>query len=182
MSHCANVHQWMLEALDRGLSPEATRALQAHLQACPRCRATWASLQEVDHLLSTRPLAPVPTGFAERTLARLSAPGAPVASRTNPPRAFWLAASAALVVLPLILFWWATLLGIPVLLWRVSPSVWSGLRLGWEALIALVRSLDSLVGLWAVFCREMALAAATLALFVSLAAMGRGLRRARLRA
>lgn len=182
MSHCASVRQWMSEALDRNLSPEEMRALQTHLQACPRCRATWGSLQEVDHLLSTRPLAPVPTGFAERTLARLSASGATTASRTNPSRALWLVASAALVVLPLFLFWWATLLGIPVLLWRASPAVWSGLRLGWEALIALVQSLDSLLGPWAAFCREMALAAATLALLVSLAAMGRGLRRAYLRA
>lgn len=181
MNPCGNARQWMLAALDYRLGPEEARALQVHLQACPRCRATWAALQEVDRILSARPVAPVPAGFAERTLARLEAPGTAMTVRPQRVGALGLAAGATLVLCSLVL-WWAALLGLPALLLPVSPAVWSGLRLTWEALTALVQSLVPLLDLLVSFCRGMALSAAILVLAGFLAAIGRGLRQVRLNA
>lgn len=178
MNACGNVRQWMLGALDSRLGPEEARALQMHLQACPRCRATWAALQEVDRTLSARPVAPVPAGFAERTLARLEARATAMTIRPKRVGALGFVAGATLVVCSLLL-WWAALLGLPVLLSQVSPAVWSGLRLVWEALTALVQSLVPLVDLLMPSCRVVALAAAILVFTGFLAAIGRGLRQAR---
>jgi len=180
MSHCGDAHQWMSASLDRGLGPEEAHALRAHLRACPRCQATWAALQEVDHLLSTRPTVPVPTGFAERTLACLEARGAAVATRQGGGSVLWPAGGFALAALFLFL-WWAALLGLPALLSQAAPAVWSGLRLLGEALAMLARSLVHLLDLLVPFCRGMALAAGALALACFLAAVGGGLRKARVR-
>jgi len=180
VSHCGNAHQWMSASLDRGLGPEEARALQAHLRACPRCRATWAALQEVDHLLSTHPTVPVPAGFAGRTLARLEARGAAVAARQGRGSVPWPAAGFALAALSLFL-WWIALLGLPALLSQAAPAIWSGLRLLGEALAMLARSLIHLLDLLVPFCRGMALAAGALALACSLAAVGGSLRKARVR-
>lgn len=180
MSHCRNAHQWMLGMLEGGLALEDARALQAHLQSCPRCRATWTALQEVERILSAPPLVPVPVGFAERALARLEAhvAAAPRQGRKSP---FWPVAGAGLATFSLLL-WWIALLGLPVLLSWSSPAAWSGLRLLWEALATLARSLMSLLALLVPFCRGMALASGLLVLALSLAAMGGSLWRARLRA
>ncbi|MGQ9714321.1 MAG: anti-sigma factor family protein [Anaerolineae bacterium] len=179
MSRCESAHQWMSGALDHGLASEDARALQAHLQSCPRCRATWAALQEVERILSAPPLVPAPEGFAKRTLARLEACGA-TAPRQGRKSPFWPVAGAVLTTCSLLL-WWIALLGLPALLSWSSPAAWSGLHLLWEALATLARSLMSLLALLVPFCRGMALASGLLVLALSLAAVGGSLWRARLR-
>ncbi|MGC8838626.1 MAG: anti-sigma factor family protein [Anaerolineae bacterium] len=180
MSHCETARQRMSGVLDSGLDPEDARALKAHLRACPRCQATWAALQEVERILSARPMVPVPAGFAERTLACLEARGVAAARGQSRENRLWPAAGVALVALSLLL-WWAILLGLPAALSLAFPAAWSGLRLFWEALATLGRSLAYLLGLLVPFCRGLALAASVLALAFSLAVMGSGLRKARLR-
>lgn len=68
---CESSQEWMMEALDGGLSDANHGQLMAHLETCLGCRSDWGALNALEQLL-TRPalLAPAP-GFASRVEARL---------------------------------------------------------------------------------------------------------------
>lgn len=70
---CHDVHEWMSLSLDRRLSPEQQRAMEAHLAGCPACAREWELWQEVAHLFAKAPLAQPPEGFTARVLSRLEA-------------------------------------------------------------------------------------------------------------
>lgn len=182
MTHCGTAQQWMTESLEGALPTQEARALQAHLEGCPRCRETWAALREVDRLLAARPMPPVPEGFAARALARLEARQAAVARAGRGPMSWtWAAAAGAFLV---VAAWWTALLGagLPALALRGAPLTWHAVRTLWEAMTILARALGHLLGVLQPLCRPAALAAGTLTLFLLLVLMGGTLRRARLRA
>lgn len=56
------------------LDPAAARRLAAHLAGCPACRGAAADQNDVAAVLSARPAAAPPLGFATRVMARLDAP------------------------------------------------------------------------------------------------------------
>ena len=56
------------------LDPAAARRLAAHLAGCPVCRGAAADQDDVAAVLSARPDAAPPLGFATRVMARLDAP------------------------------------------------------------------------------------------------------------
>ncbi len=56
------------------LDPAAARRLEAHLDGCPACRGAAAEQDDVAAVLSARPDAAPPLGFATRVMARLDAP------------------------------------------------------------------------------------------------------------
>ena len=67
----------LLAADDRLDSLEAPERddLRAHLAGCPRCRQAVSDQHEVAAALRQRGDAPIPTGFAERVVARLDTAG-----------------------------------------------------------------------------------------------------------
>ncbi|MBC7224337.1 MAG: zf-HC2 domain-containing protein [Anaerolineae bacterium] len=182
MTHCGTAQRWMTASLEGTLPKQEARALQAHLEGCPYCREMWAALQEVDRLFAAPPMAPVPEGFAARTLVRLQARQVAVAraGRRSLPWA-WAAAAAAFLT---VAAWWAALLGagVPVLASPSAPLVWHAVRTLWEAVAVLARAAGHLLDALQPLCWDAALAAGTLTLFLLLLLMGGTLRRARLRA
>ena len=56
------------------LDPAGARRLEAHLDGCPACRGAAADQDDVAAVLSARPDAAPPLGFATRVMARLDAP------------------------------------------------------------------------------------------------------------
>lgn len=56
------------------LDAAEARRLQAHLDGCPGCRAAVAGQDDVAAVLSARPDAAAPLGFAARVMARLDRP------------------------------------------------------------------------------------------------------------
>jgi anti-sigma factor RsiW len=87
---CQEVKEQLSAWLDGELDAPAGAALAAHLKGCAACRQEWRELTALDAALS-RLAAPVPTGLAEKVLAR-----------TRPPRrqAWWqsVALAACLVL------------------------------------------------------------------------------------
>ncbi len=69
----AHVTELMSLALDHEADAEQLRALQAHLNTCAECAATWTRWQALDAQFRVVPmLAPAP-GLAARVMARLEA-------------------------------------------------------------------------------------------------------------
>lgn len=70
MSHL-QFERWLLDS--EGLSGEQQRALEAHLEACPRCRQMQAGMRGVEALFGTLDLPEPRPGFARRWEMRLDA-------------------------------------------------------------------------------------------------------------
>ena len=67
MADCERYWALMSAALDDDLTPSDRAALDAHLAACPDCRAMWAQLCGMDDALRA-PIAP-PAGLTDRVMA-----------------------------------------------------------------------------------------------------------------
>jgi hypothetical protein len=79
--------------LDGALPPAEARAVRAHLDGCPACRAELALLREVDGALRAWPVLPEPEGLAARVMAGVTRRAAPSPSFRAAPwpwlRAHW---------------------------------------------------------------------------------------------
>ncbi|MGB9722800.1 MAG: anti-sigma factor family protein [Chloroflexia bacterium] len=69
--HCRSAGRLMSLRLDAALDPDQEAQLARHLERCPRCRAAWAAMQELDSRLRCVPWAEPRPGLAGRVLARL---------------------------------------------------------------------------------------------------------------
>lgn len=64
---------WLMSlALDRALSEDEARLLEAHLEKCPACREEWRAMQRASRLLAEAPFVAPPPGFAARVSRRLA--------------------------------------------------------------------------------------------------------------
>lgn len=68
---CKQSEAWMIDAFDGTLAVGDQQQLMAHLKLCPRCRADWEALGELDKLLMKPPRVFPAPGFANRVEARL---------------------------------------------------------------------------------------------------------------
>ena len=71
---CDDAERAVIARAAGGLDPAAARRLAAHLDGCPACRGAAADQDDVAAVLSARPDAAPPLGFATRVMARLDAP------------------------------------------------------------------------------------------------------------
>ncbi len=71
--HCRSAGRLMSLRLDGALTPDQGIRLARHLERCPRCRATWAAMQELESRLKYVPWVEPRPGLAGRVLARLPA-------------------------------------------------------------------------------------------------------------
>lgn len=94
--NCRNAERWILESLNRDLSPGPAGALEEHLRACPACRALRAEHTALRGALARLPMPDPRPGFAARVSARIEA-----LDRTAPER-LWRAWS--LRAIPISLF------------------------------------------------------------------------------
>jgi anti-sigma factor RsiW len=86
----------------RELAPDRARAVEAHLEACPACRAIWAQDDALVTLIRALPRPPAPPALARQVRA-LGAPRRGIAGWLGRP---WVAAAiAALVVLAVLAPW-----------------------------------------------------------------------------
>jgi len=70
---CRNAERWILESLDRELAPGPSRELDAHLRACPACRALRAEHLALRRALGPLAAPPLRPGFSGRVAARIEA-------------------------------------------------------------------------------------------------------------
>lgn len=70
MTTCAEQTERISLFLDGLLPPEEAGALHQHVQRCPHCRRTAATMQRIDTLFRRSPLVQPPPGFTQRTVAR----------------------------------------------------------------------------------------------------------------
>jgi anti-sigma factor RsiW len=84
--NCRNAERWILESLDRDLAPGPRRDLEAHLQACPDCRALRAEFVALRGDLGRLPMPALRPGFAGRVGARIEALANPAAAA---PAVLW---------------------------------------------------------------------------------------------
>jgi anti-sigma factor RsiW len=76
---CADYEHDIVELVDGSLTTERARAVQGHLDACPRCRAWHAEFASLDaRLESVLPHPSLAADFAARLQARLEAATRPV--------------------------------------------------------------------------------------------------------
>ena len=123
--HCRSAGRLMSLRLDAALTPDQEAQLEGHLERCPRCRSTWAAMQEVESRLRSAPWAEPRPGLAGRVLARLPEGRRSVVPALLPwPRA----GAAALVALALLM------LGlVAVALWLgVTPAQGGWMRVAQE--------------------------------------------------
>ena len=71
---CDDVEHAVARRASGRLDPAGAQRLQAHLDGCPSCRAAVAGQEAVVAVLSARPAAAAPMGFAARVMARLDRP------------------------------------------------------------------------------------------------------------
>ncbi len=71
---CDDVERAVIARAARRLDPAGAERLEAHLDACAACREAAGGQDEVAGVLSARPDAPPPLGFATRVMARLDGP------------------------------------------------------------------------------------------------------------
>lgn len=170
----------MQRLLDGASSPAEEQALRQHVAACAECRALWQAMTEVERALASPPMAPVPPGFAHRTMARLrTAPRVPTAQRG------WVipALAAALAVLVLAIWWGALLLGGGSLyLSGESQAALRGAVLLGDVLTAFLGLGFRLADLAGAACRLVVMGAAGMVLLALLMGLAAGLRRASARA
>ena len=69
--HCDEVGPLLLRRLDGRLETEEGKRLERHLVQCEACRETLDTQRQVATVLSSRPMAEVPLGFAGRVMAHL---------------------------------------------------------------------------------------------------------------
>ena len=148
MPNCQVYRRWMSLKLDRLLTPEQERALQAHLETCAACRAEWEALQFVSRLLAEPLMVPAPAGFVARVERRLAA------ERAAGRRGAIGAAVLALGTLALATLSLSSLSGFLVQAWPLlsQPSLWDNLTAWFTRLVdvclavgnAVVLMLDSL--------------------------------------
>ena len=73
---CGDVERLVLRRLEGRLAADEGRRLERHLQQCETCRETLEAHRRVAAVLSSRPMAEVPQGFADRVMANIEpAPG-----------------------------------------------------------------------------------------------------------
>jgi anti-sigma factor RsiW len=139
---CEESLERMMRALDGDLPDREWRALEAHLEACDRCRARWEGLLAAEEVLQQAPLLSPPPGFVGRVMAQVD-------RRRARQRAFFgglvLAAGTALLILIGVLPILWTLPGLAGLAVVVSHS--GGLLL--DHLVGAARLLLNSLGLLA---------------------------------
>lgn len=83
---CRNAERWILKSLDRELPPGPSRELDAHLRACPACRALRAEHLALRRALAGTPMPALRPGFSGRVAARIEALAKPASPA---PEALW---------------------------------------------------------------------------------------------
>ncbi|MGB9776119.1 MAG: zf-HC2 domain-containing protein [Anaerolineae bacterium] len=68
---CGEALERMMRVLDGELPDEERRVLEAHLEACDRCRAQWGQLLAAEEVLRQAPLLSPPPGFVGRVMAQV---------------------------------------------------------------------------------------------------------------
>jgi len=183
MNTCKHAADWMQGLLDGELAPADTEKLRQHLDLCADCQALWEALAGVEQMLASPPMASVPSGFAQRTIARLRASnGAPSASRTHLRVGLWAILASGIVLI--VLLWWGALLvsSTSPLFLASSSAVLSGVSLLGEALATVLRALMHTLVAVGPACRLTALGAAAAALLMVLMGLGTGIHRTSARA
>ena len=71
---CDDVERAVIARAAGRLNPAGVGRLEAHLDGCPACREAVAGQEEVAAVLSARPVAEPPFGFATRVMAHLDGP------------------------------------------------------------------------------------------------------------
>ena len=71
---CDDVELAVLARAAGRLDPAGVERLEAHLDGCPACREAVAGQEDVAAVLSARPVAELPLGFATRVMAHLDGP------------------------------------------------------------------------------------------------------------
>jgi anti-sigma factor RsiW len=71
---CDDAERAVMRRAAGRLDPAGVQRLEAHLDGCPACREAAGSQQEVAAILSARPDAAPPLGFATRVMAHLDSP------------------------------------------------------------------------------------------------------------
>ncbi len=71
---CDDVERTVMQRAAGRLDPAGVERLEAHLGDCPTCREAADSQQDVAAILSARPDAAAPFGFATRVMAHLDRP------------------------------------------------------------------------------------------------------------
>ena len=69
--HCDDVGPLMLRRLEGRLEADEGQRLEQHLEQCEACRETLEAQRRVAAVLSSRPVAEAPLGFAGRVMAHL---------------------------------------------------------------------------------------------------------------
>lgn len=72
--NCESAQRMVYEAVDRALSPEERRLLDAHLTGCERCRSEAAVLDALIETVETTPRARPSETFLSSVMAQLPAP------------------------------------------------------------------------------------------------------------
>lgn len=72
--NCESAQRMVYEAVDRALSPEERRLLDAHLTGCERCRSEAAVLDALIETVETTPAARPTEAFLSNVMAQLPAP------------------------------------------------------------------------------------------------------------
>lgn len=99
---CHETRDALEEYRRRELAPDRARAVEAHLEACPTCRAIWARDDALVTLIRALPRPPAPPGLA-RELRALGAPRRGIAGWLGRP---WVAAAIAALVVGAVLAPW----------------------------------------------------------------------------
>ena len=68
---CGDVEHLLLRRLEGRLAADEGQRLERHLQQCETCRETLEEHRRVAAVLSSRPMAEVPQGFADRVMANI---------------------------------------------------------------------------------------------------------------
>lgn len=77
MTGCREVRDWLSEALDRPLPPEAASRLEAHLKECPACRAEQEELRWAHRHLRRLEVVEPPPWMTAKIMAKVRAEAAP---------------------------------------------------------------------------------------------------------
>jgi len=130
---CRTASQLMSLQMDGMLDPRQAAELERHLQACPRCRATWASWQRLNAVMAQKAWAEPSAGIPARVLARL--PESRRAAVVPAATPVWVRAGAVVLatmaVLLIVLAGTVAFLG-----WGPQPAEWAFLIQGGRGLIA----------------------------------------------
>lgn len=123
--NCESTLSMVYEAVDRTLTPEERRLLNAHLAGCERCRSEAAVLDALIETVETTPAAKPSEAFLANVMAQLPAPSpSPSSSRSPSPspspsssRSSWFAPA---LVFPRLVFTFTLAAAALVWLYRAS--------------------------------------------------------------